>query len=217
MIPKIIHQIWIGHHRKPIEWMNTFSIDYIKHNPHYTYIEWNETNIKELFIGFNNYEKIYNLEKTFNGKSDLLRYLILYKYGGIYIDADSVWINNKSFDNFLNNKCFFAYENEKKLIICGGVMGTTKFNRFMKILIDKISNIELHKYKKMRANNDAWQVIGPQFITNNIDYTLTTIYDNIYFYPYDWHNIKDDKMHLKVILPIESITFQYGLTTNKLL
>ena len=39
-----------------------------------------------------------HLETTYNGKSDILRYLILYIHGGIYIDADSVWINEKSFN-----------------------------------------------------------------------------------------------------------------------
>ena len=54
--------------------------------------------LSELFNKFPTMLKIYNIEPTYNGKSDLLRYLILYAYGGIYVDADMVWINNKSFE-----------------------------------------------------------------------------------------------------------------------
>lgn len=37
-IPKIIHQIWIGTNPQPIQWTNTFKIDYIKKYPEYIYI-----------------------------------------------------------------------------------------------------------------------------------------------------------------------------------
>ena len=32
MIPKIIHQIWLGPNKRPDIWMNTWKIDYIKQN-----------------------------------------------------------------------------------------------------------------------------------------------------------------------------------------
>lgn len=72
MIPKILHQIWI----------DTFRIDYINKNPEYQYILWNEDNIDPLFNDFPIYRIVYDLETTYNGKSDILRYLILYIHGG---------------------------------------------------------------------------------------------------------------------------------------
>ena len=101
MIPKIIHQIWIGPNKCPYIWINTFKIDYINKNPEYQYFLWTEDNIDSLFNDFPIYRIVYDLETTYNGKSDILRYLILYIHGGIYIDADSVWINEKSFDSLL--------------------------------------------------------------------------------------------------------------------
>ena len=95
-IPKIIHQIWIGPKKRPDIWMDTFKIDYIKKNPDYKYILWNEENIDPLFEDFPIYKQVYNLERSYNGKSDILRYLILYVHGGIYVDADSVWVNDKA-------------------------------------------------------------------------------------------------------------------------
>ncbi len=37
MIPKIIHQIWIGPNPEPIKWTNTIKNDYLKAYPHYEY------------------------------------------------------------------------------------------------------------------------------------------------------------------------------------
>lgn len=118
MIPKIIHQIWIGPKKRPDMWIDTFRIDYINKNPKYQYILWNEDNIDPLFNDFPIYRIIYDIEQTYNGKSDILRYLILYIHGGIYIDADSVWINEKSFDTLLeqvNESNIFAAKSPDNL------------------------------------------------------------------------------------------------------
>jgi mannosyltransferase OCH1-like enzyme len=159
MIPKIIHQIWIGPNKCPDMWIDTFRIDYIKKNPEYEYILWNEDNINPLFQDFPIYRIIYDLEYTYNGKSDLLRYLILYNYGGIYLDSDSVWINDKSFDDLLvqvndsnvfvgrnpDNNNIETYKDLKyKNSICGGVMGSSKNNILMKkIEIIKLINLTI--------------------------------------------------------------------------
>ena len=42
-IPKIIHQVWIGPKNKPNIYINTWKIDYIKANPDWQYVLWDET------------------------------------------------------------------------------------------------------------------------------------------------------------------------------
>jgi hypothetical protein len=37
MIPKIIHQIWVGPKKKPDIWIDTFKKDYINDNPEWDY------------------------------------------------------------------------------------------------------------------------------------------------------------------------------------
>jgi hypothetical protein len=241
MIPKIIHQIWIGPKKRPDIWIDTFRIDYINKNPEYQYILWTEDNIEPLFNDFPIYRLVYDIEPTYNGKSDILRYLILYIHGGIYIDADSVWINDKSFDTLLEQvnesdvfvgkspdnleqltKKDIKYENS----ICGGVMGTSKNNPLMRLLIDGIDKyiirdwgnqkIAKQDYTRKRRIYGVCELIGPLYLNRTLINHNITIFPSIYFYPISWHNINNCEHHTKMDLPEESYTFQYGYSTNNL-
>lgn len=226
-IPKTIHQIWLGENKRPDIWLDTFKKDYINMHSDYHYILWNESNIIDLFMEFPVYGTIFSLETTYNGKSDLLRYLILYKYGGIYIDADSVWINNKNFDDLLNqvndSGVFVSYEPDTTNI-CGGVMGSTKNNKYMKELIQNIekyiidtnnnNNIKKIQYIRLREKLGVCKVIGPVYLNNYLKDKGVTIFPSVYFYPITWHGVSTVDTHKKLDLPKESYTFQYGYTTN---
>tara|TARA_A100001011_G_scaffold400579_1_gene516430 strand:- start:782 stop:1633 length:852 start_codon:yes stop_codon:yes gene_type:complete len=83
-IPKKIHQIWLGEKNIPRickKWMNTWK----ELNPQWEYKLWNEKNIKEL-----NVDDLNVYSKKFNPgyRSDILRYVILKKFGGMYVDTD---------------------------------------------------------------------------------------------------------------------------------
>ena len=234
MIPKIIHQIWVGPKKKPDIWIDTFKKDYINDNPEWDYKLWDDENILELFDEFPTMLKIYNIEPTYNGKSDLLRYLILYKYGGLYIDADTVWVNKKSFNNLLleiNDSNFFvAYEGNRvnKTYLCGGIMGSSITNKYVKKLIDSVENmvkrswiddkIYLQDYIRKCNIHGAWKRIGPGLITRlYLNNTEITKFPHIYFYPEGWHDAnRTITAHLNINLPLESYTYQYGYTTNNL-
>lgn len=178
-----------------------------------------------LFNDFPIYRLVYDLETTYNGKSDILRYLILYIHGGIYIDADSVWINEKSFDTLLeqvNESDVFAgkspdnldsstrKEKKYKNTICGGIMGSSKNNPLMRLLIDgieKYTKISKEDYTKRRMVHGVCELIGPLYLHRTIASQNITIFPSIYFYPRSWHNINDCEFHTKMDLPIESYTF----------
>ena len=51
MIPKIIHQIWLGPNKRPDIWMNSWKINYIKKHPDWTYKLWTEKEINMLQVG----------------------------------------------------------------------------------------------------------------------------------------------------------------------
>ena len=83
-IPKIIHQIWIGPKKLPHKykgWINSWQLL----NPDWEYIFWDNNRIKELEITD---LRVYKESKNYGFKSDLLRYEILRKYGGLYADTD---------------------------------------------------------------------------------------------------------------------------------
>ena len=74
----IIHQIWLGPHKKPDIWMNSWKIDYIKQNPDWTYMFGQK--IDQLTMK----NKTFYVNDTFYiAKSDIARYEILKKFGGV--------------------------------------------------------------------------------------------------------------------------------------
>ena len=83
-IPKRIHQIWIGPKKIPkkyLDWGETWK----KNHPGWDYKLWTNDDLKN-FPMKNRY--IFDSSDNIGFKSDLARYEILYKYGGIYIDTD---------------------------------------------------------------------------------------------------------------------------------
>jgi len=177
-IPKIIHQIWIGPKPAP-KFMHTWK-DF---HPDYEYVLWNEEKIeKDLFPMIN--QHIYDLygeeeNQIWNGRSNPLRYEILYKYGGIYIDADSKCLRRLD-DNLLDSDFFAAYINEKKRNdrIATGVIGSIPKHEIMKKCIEEIN-------KKDKIERPSFKFVGPVFFTNVVKkYNFKfKIYPSHYFYP----------------------------------
>jgi hypothetical protein len=234
-IPKIIHQIWIGDNPMPTLWIN--SVKDFASTYGYKYMLWNNSNIKLLdWKSFEGLTELYNkMTKTgkYEGSGDIIRLLALYKFGGIYIDADSVIVKPEKFNVFLNeNKAsvFFGWEkfskdrrieyNDQqftvKKLIANGLIGSTVKNAFIQLLLTN-----LYESFKMNPKKKPWIVFGPfytyyTYLTYKHTLTDTTIkiYPMKYFYPITWHGIKDPEMHKKMKLPNESMLFQYGYTTN---
>lgn len=116
-----------------------------------------------------NYVYYSNLEfnnikvKHYAHKSDYIRLLILYKYGGIYYDIDTLCV--KSHHYLLDNNIVFGiqenFKNEKNLI-GNAVIYSRKNNFFLKLLIDN--------YPKY-FDNDDW--------TKASLFMITELYDNL--------------------------------------
>ena len=224
-IPKIIHQIWLGPNKRPDIWMNTWKIDYIKQNSDWKYILWTEKEINNLNL-IN--KKQYNDEKHYPGKSDISRYEILKKYGGVFIDADSLWINkpNNSLNKILelskDSKMFAAVEPVNKWSIANGVIGFSSNHPILDQMIDFINKKYYQLKKKHSKNRDIWLITGPKPFTDILkkqkNKKIVLVLESYYFYPESFHknnlnlNIKEfPKKYPK------SIMFQYGYSSNNIL
>jgi hypothetical protein len=135
MIPKIIHQIWIGNKVKPKIFLDSFK----NMHPDYEYILWNENEIKKRNMIFECQKQIDDNDQ-YCGKSDIMRYEILYKYGGIYIDADTYCLER--IDSIMQEESFH-YENEdlRKDLVANGFIIVKPNNPIIKSCIDEIKNI----------------------------------------------------------------------------
>ena len=153
-IPKIIHQMWIGDKTKcPTKLMQSWKIK----NPTFQYIFWNEDEIEKQNMIFECKTQIEDIVEI-NGKCDIMRWEILYKYGGVFIDADSICL--LPLDNyFMDKQAFATYENEKKRknLVATGTMGFIQNHYLCKNIINWIKSSEsydiIHNYK-------AWYSVG---------------------------------------------------------
>ena len=175
-VPKLIHQLWIGDKPKPSKCLESIK-DY---NPDYEYMFWDEETLSSLSLPTRYRQKI-DLMEELNGKCDMYRWIILEKFGGVFIDADIVAI--EPLDDFLLNKSFFCWEQEQmRPNLCATtVMGFTPNHSIPQMAINWIL--------QNRITSPAWVSVGPQLLSN-IYHSLTddikktiSVFPSYYFLP----------------------------------
>lgn len=94
-IPKIIHQIWYqGEENIPKDYPN-YSWSWKEKNPEYQYILWDQFKIENILNNYFPYfKKQYDSYPKIIQKIDVAKLMILYIYGGIYVDMDSECLRN---------------------------------------------------------------------------------------------------------------------------
>lgn len=125
MIPKIIHCCWFGDKQLPEQYQQYID-SWRRTNPDYEIRIWTNETFKP-FIDKSEFSKYCIENKIWGFLSDYFRFVVLYEYGGIYLDTD-VEIY-KSFDNLLNNKMFMGFIFD--CLIGTAVIGSEKGNPVM--------------------------------------------------------------------------------------
>lgn len=140
---KNIHFIWIGS-KIPDKYID--NIKTYLHNYLYTIYLWIDTNSIDVKIdnvcikhidelNFTN-KDIFLKETNYGAKADILRYEIVYNYGGIYCDVDSVSL--KPFDSNFSYS-FLAYTPGSYKNVTNAVFGFEKESKFLKYVIDTLT------------------------------------------------------------------------------
>ena len=98
-VPHILHQVWIDA-TVPVR-MAGWVRSWIRHNPTWKYKLWTDEDARELVIEkFPQYLKAYDAFAKPIYRADMVRYLILSVYGGIYADLDMECV--RPFDDVLD-------------------------------------------------------------------------------------------------------------------
>jgi mannosyltransferase OCH1-like enzyme len=177
---KIIHQIWIGPLKRPVELMDSWKTM----NPDCKYMLWNEDEIKKHFPNGLFNQKLYDSDIPYCGKADILRYEILYKFGGFYADADSKALRPLDSELFNHDlfTCYTADPEIKKGAYYGNCFcGAKKGSRIMKELIKHIS--KLPNNTKVTTGN-CYIILGPALFTNVINKWIETKLFDIVIFPH---------------------------------
>jgi mannosyltransferase OCH1-like enzyme len=211
----IIHQIWIGKNIRPDVWMDSVRDFCNKYN--HTYMLWNEKKLKTIDTSpFEGMDKLINSLTDYAGIADIYRLLLLHKYGGVYIDADIVILNDELFNDLItkkSNKVYFAYEDEHGLI-ANSVIGAPKGHNFIRHCLENIT-----KNANTKENEPIWIRTGPRFVTDMYNATKELhkdieVINKSDFYPVSWHGIKEIDQHKKTKIKSKSMLYQYGYSTN---
>ena len=181
-IPKILHQLWIGPKSPPHRMLATWK----EKHPDYEYILWTEDEFARRDFVPQCIDQI-NLISEINGKADILRWEILYKYGGVFFDADSICIEPLDESVFLTKTGFAAFENETERgnLIATVAMGFVPNHPLCADIIEWIRTDP--EAETMIRNYKAWYSVGPALITRFLDtkrYSDFTIFPSHFFLPH---------------------------------
>ncbi len=185
-IPKIIHQTWKDND-VPGHFL-IFSNTWKEYHRDWTFILWtdamNRTFIQENYPAF---LTIYDSYPENIQRVDAIRYFILLKHGGVYIDLDFECLEN--IEPLLEGKqCVLGEEPEehclihnKKLIISNAFMASEANHLFFHSICDEL---ERSSYDSHHPNNMVLESTGSFMITrvyNNYDYKndVTLLKSNI--------------------------------------
>lgn len=172
-IPKVIHFVWIGPNKMPDKYRNNIETYRCKNQDWFIKI-WNNKNLPKIK---NKYA--YNKMTSWAAKTDILRLEILYNYGGIYTDIDSICYKN--LDSLVDGlTCFGMRGNDGK--VANGTLGCIKKHKAFKILVDSLEG-HVYMLKGLKRNKKRGShvlgIAGEGYITKILkSFKDFTIIDN---------------------------------------
>jgi mannosyltransferase OCH1-like enzyme len=121
------------------------------------------------------------LARELCGVADLMRWEILYRFGGVAVDADSSCVRPLE-DWLLEPECFAVWESEiaRPGLICNNALGSIAGHPLIGQIITDI------RQDTSLMQGMAWEKLGPARITNTVRshrYTDITVYPSHYFIP----------------------------------
>lgn len=160
LIPPIIHFIWLGSSlpftaQKMIE-------TWREHHPGWIIKIWTDADVEPF--GLRN-KQAFDKSANFGQKSDIFRYEILYRFGGVYVDIDFECL--QPFDSLHQSCEFYAGISQENNSLYNGLIGVKRQHPIMKACIDHLEITEPFSY----AGNlfCALQILhqsGPHYFTN---------------------------------------------------
>lgn len=182
MIPKIIHYSWVG---TPIPEVVKQRVDgWKKMLPDWEFKLWNEDNYNFKKFKFT-HSKLENHEWGY--ASDELRYDVVNKYGGFYLDTDMVI--NKSLEPFLKDKMVWGFMYDNNLLT--SFFGSEPNQPLLSLLLAEYSNNDnWNDLQKMTSNPFVTNIFKKNFSNFRLDNSYQELTSGIKIYPRDYFCFK---------------------------
>jgi len=160
LIPKKLGHIWIGPLEPPREWMQTWKD---------LHPDWDYTLYDNDFLASEQFETQAQIDEyikrgSYAGAADLLRYEILYKYGGYVAAADSICRHpiDELFDD--DQSLYTVYENEfVRGHLVSPIAAAAPNHSFIRLLIDRLKQVDPADLE------EPWKQTGNLFVAEMIE------------------------------------------------
>ena len=185
MIPKVVHQLWIGGplptHLQP------FVDSWPQLNPDWEHLLWDDEKAEDFItLTRDAWDRMgeYIAEDQVNqARSDLFRIEVLFRLGGIYADADFQAL--RPIDDVVEGvECFTAWEVDTTWANMA-ISGSVPSHPFLERLLE---DLPLHMEANRFAGPSSTWLTGPRFITPRLGSDVV-VYPSRSFYPYGWDQI----------------------------
>lgn len=181
-IPRIIHRIWLGKNPMPDDFV-AWGRSWERHHPDWEFRLWTDDNLPPLRNA-----KLLDTLQSFSGKSNVIRYEILARFGGVYVDTDFECLRN--LEPLLDEvDCFTAFckdvpfENGRFPLANTAIIGCTPGHPFLQ---DLVANIEAN-VRSLPPDVDSPTQTGPIFFTSVLHFGChhaVKVFPPELFYPY---------------------------------
>lgn len=170
-IPKVIHQIWLG---------SEYPEKYIKYrdlmmeiNSNFEYKLWTDEDVDKF--GLKNKELYYNI-RNWGAKSDIFRYEILEREGGIYIDTDFLCI--KPFDDLCHLDAWAGQGQVGVPEVFNSIMASAPNHKYMQNIVEGLTKIKRFDDHIPGVMNNT----GPYYVQRKF-YEVAKPDDNMVIFP----------------------------------
>ncbi len=170
-IPRVFHQVWLGDRPFPAE-AEAYREGWRRLHPDWQWRLWTEADLP----GLTSQWALQNAAHL-SQKSDIIRYEILRRYGGVYLDTDVECRRN--IEPLLQGVTAFAGR-ERGDILCGAVLGGIAGHPLFDALVAGLP-------QSMRTHTLCIEQAGPHYLSRVASgIPEVTIFPPETFYPYTW-------------------------------
>lgn len=212
-IPKVIHQYWTGG-PIPAEYL-AYSEAWSAMNPGWARYLWSDQAlmIDDPDTGLVNIDLWHRAEefvahgRQYQLRADIVRYELLYRFGGMWIDMDFEPL--KPLDSWFHevdgDRPFAVWETQDEWA-ANGMMGSPKGHWFMRLLTDR-----LPQSARDNLGRTPSKIAGPQYMTNlhREQGEPLKILGPERFYPYLWSDLNQNNARCRPPWPPECVAVHH--------
>jgi inositol phosphorylceramide mannosyltransferase catalytic subunit len=191
-IPRIIHQIWLG---SPLpSRYKKFQESWVKHHPGWEYRLWTDADVPSLQL-IN--QKAFDAGRTYAEKANILRYEILERFGGMYVDTDFECL--QPFDVFHDYYEFYTgmVSANRETLINNALIATIPHHPILKECVENIGKTDLGD-RQMCKNGTIYfgHIVVQACQKPTFDTTRIIVLPPTYFYPWPQeHGVSKEAHH----------------------